>query len=145
MEFDEKLRSWAEGLHHLEAATELLIRAFSGRFASPANPWVVMEDGELWIDFPAIPDYIGGLSDAERRLLLLTASLGGGAPVDLSEVLPGMDRHNLELVLAAVSHAGGTHEHSTLEYNPDGTHSISRQTSLHPWPARREQVSHGRD
>lgn len=134
MEFDEKLRSWAKGSYTLEAGTELLIRAFGGRFANTGEPWIHVEDGQPWIDFEAIPENVGPLSGGERRMLLLIASIGGGTPVDLSEVLPGLDRANLSMVLAAVSHAGGSHEHSMIDLNRDGTHSISKQTSLYPWP-----------
>lgn len=135
MEFDEKLRSWAKGMYTLEAATELLIRAFGGKFASAGEPWIQVEDGQPWIDFAAILDHLEAFPGGERRMLLLIASLGGGTPVDLSDVLPGLDRHNLELVLAAVSHAGGSHEHSMIDMRTDRTHTISRQTSLYPWPA----------
>lgn len=134
MEFDEKLRSWAKGMYALEAATELLIRVFGGRFASTGYPWVLVEDGRPWIDFEAIADNIGALSGGEKSMLLLIASIGGGEPVDLSDTLPGLDRTNLQLFLAAVSHAGGSQEHSAIIENPDGSHSISRQEALYPWP-----------
>ena len=135
MLFDEKLRSWAKGMYPLEAGTELLIRAFGGRFASTGQPWIHVEDGRPWVDFEAIPEHLGGLSGGERSMLTIIASIGGGAPVDLSDTLPGLDRANRSLVLAAVSHAGGSHEHSSFTENPDGTHSISRQPSLYPWPS----------
>lgn len=135
MEFDEKLRSWAKGMYALEAGTELLIRAFGGRFAAAGEPWVHVEDGRPWIDFEAIPENLGGLSGGERSMLRIIASIGGGAPVDLSDELSGLDRVNLKLVLAAVSHAGGSHEHSEFIENPDGTHSFGRQKALYPWPA----------
>jgi hypothetical protein len=136
MEFDEKLRSWAKGSYTLEAGTELLIRAFGGRFANTGEPWIHVEDGQPWIEFGAIAGNVGALSGGERRMLLIVASIGGGGPVDLSEVLPPLDRANLNLVLAAVSHAGGSQEHSELVENQDGTHSIRRQAALYPWPKR---------
>lgn len=36
----EDLRRWAKGTYTTEAATELLLRAFNGRFAEPGNPWI---------------------------------------------------------------------------------------------------------
>jgi hypothetical protein len=117
----------------LEAATEMLIRAFGGRFAGPGQPWIRVEDGRPWIDFEAIPDLASRLSAEERRFLLLVASLRGGVQVCLSGVVSGLDRDNLELFLAAAAHAGGSHEHSGIEENPDGTHSIVRRCSLYPW------------
>lgn len=134
MEFDEKLRSWAKGMYALEAATELLIRAFGGRFASPGYAWVSVEDGRPWVDFEAIAENVGGLSGGERRMMLLIASLGGGEPVDLADVLPALDRINLELVLAAVSHAGGSHQQSDVGENADGTFTLRRRDALYPWP-----------
>ncbi|ALE04889.1 hypothetical protein AL755_04210 [Arthrobacter sp. ERGS1:01] len=134
---NDELRAWAKDAYTTEAATELLIRAFGGRFASLGKPWVKKEkDTEnAWINFEQIPDRLGGLSGGERRLLLLAASI---AEVDfdlvLGDVLPGLDRPVLDLVLAAVAHAGGSHEHSDLITNTDGTDSIRRLSSLYPWP-----------
>ena len=35
---DDQLRAWARGLYTTEAATELIIRAFNGRFATTGQP-----------------------------------------------------------------------------------------------------------
>lgn len=58
-------------------------------------------------------DAIGDLSGGERRLVRLVASLGGGRPVDLYENV-SVDRPTVALVLAAIAHAAGTHEHSDV-------------------------------
>jgi hypothetical protein len=137
MTHEEQLRAWAKGSHPLVAATELLLRAFGGRFARPGNPWVIRdaEYGNVWIDFEKIPENLGGLSGGERRLLMLAASLADvGVAVELGDVLPGLDREVFALVLAAVAHAGGSHEHSAIVENTDGTASFQHQTSLYPWP-----------
>ncbi|MGV0111748.1 hypothetical protein [Arthrobacter sp. CP30] len=69
-----------------------------------------------------IEDNLERLSGDERRFMLLVASLGdGGALVDLGDVIPGLDRDVLSLVLAAVAHAGGSHEQSRFESTEDGT------------------------
>jgi hypothetical protein len=136
---DEQLRDWARGSHPLVAATELLLRAFNGRFAA-GKPWVMKdaESGNVWIDFEQIPENLGGLSGGERRFLMLTASLAGvGVAVELGDLIPGLDRKVLNLVLAAVAHAGGSHEHSDIVEHADGTVTLgSRQylPSLYPWP-----------
>jgi hypothetical protein len=91
------------------------------------------DDGCRWIDFDAIDeDTVGALSSGERRLLLIAGSLGSAKnhTVNLSEVLPGLDRANLAFVVAAVAHAGGSHEHS--DFGPDGR--AVRFPSLAPWP-----------
>lgn len=59
----------------------------------------------------------------------------GGALVDLGDVIPGLDRGVLARVLAAVAHAGGSHEHSGFEFTEDGTPtSIVRLARLYDWP-----------
>lgn len=135
-EHHEGLRAWAKGVHTTEAATELLIRAFRGRFAQPGNRWIETDNSQPWVDFEAIEDNLGGLSGGERRFLLLAASLGdGGVDVQLGDVIPGLDRDVLALVLAAIAHAGGSHEHSGFEYNEDGTaRSIVRLARFYDWP-----------
>ncbi len=51
----EALRAWAKGMYTTEAAAELLIRGFGGRFAQTAYPWIHQgEGGGYWIDLAAI-------------------------------------------------------------------------------------------
>lgn len=38
MSHEEDLRDWAKNMYILEAATELLLRAFNGRYAAPGRP-----------------------------------------------------------------------------------------------------------
>ena len=114
-EVHEALRRWAKGLYPLEAGVELLIRAFDGRFANPVQPWVREGDdpGWWWIDVEQMnEDSFGALSGGETRLLRIAASLLDGPPVDLSRNLAGLDRDHFQLVLAAIAHASGSHEHS---------------------------------
>jgi hypothetical protein len=51
----------------------------------------------------------GGLpcSGGERRILLLSASLAGGIPVDLRDTITGLDDGNIARLLSAISHASG--------------------------------------
>lgn len=138
MTHEFELRRWAKGSYTYEAATELLLRGFGGRFARAGQPWVKKEEGSanVWIDFDSIPDLVEGLSGGERRFLLLAASLAESFPVVLGDVVPGLDRGNLALVLAAIAHAGGSHEHSDVRMNPDGSLSLGSGylESLYPWP-----------
>lgn len=139
----DDLRAWAKGSYATEAATELLLRAFGGRYAAPGNPWVhaktTTPEGYTegpWIDFESIPEEVGVLSGGERRFLLLAASLAENVPVVLGDVVPGLDRGNLDLVLAAIAHAGGSHQHSDISTNEDGSMTLNPGylASLHPWP-----------
>ncbi|MEJ1116832.1 ABC transporter ATP-binding protein [Paenarthrobacter sp. CCNWLY172] len=142
MAHTDDLRRWAKGMYGLEAATELLIRAFNGKFAAPGAPWVypsaTTPEGHAqvaYIDFESIPDQAEGLSGGERRFLLLAASLAGEVHVVLGDVVSGLDRQNLELVLAAIAHAGGSHEHSGMTLHEDGTpKAFTHLTTLYPWP-----------
>ncbi|PRZ39651.1 hypothetical protein CLV47_11815 [Antricoccus suffuscus] len=136
----DSLRAWARGNYALEAAAEMVIRAASGRYADPGQPWITAKHqsggGDRYmLDVDAITDQnIGALSGGEQRVLRIVASLAGGAPVRLDDVA-GLDRGTLDLALAAIAHAGGSHEHSDVAVDPDGgDFAVMRLGSLHPWP-----------
>lgn len=136
MTHEDRLRAWARFSYSTSAATELLIRAFHGKFAKPGNPWIRTDPDQTWVDFEILPDNIGVLSSGERRLLMLAASLADvGVEVNLGDMLPGLDREVLDLVLAASAHAAGSHEHSGILTNADGSQSFERLATLYPWPA----------
>jgi len=122
-------------MYTTEAATELLIRARNGTFAAIDRPWIKPADHAHWIDFPAITEHLDGQSGGEQRLLRIAASLGSdeATPVKLGDVLSGLDRPTLRLVLAAVAHAGGSHQHSSLVIDRNGRATIIRQPSLFMW------------
>src|SRR6476659_1592930 len=103
----DQLRQWACGMYTTEAATELLIRARNGAFASIDRPWIKSGDHGYWIDFPAITELLGGMSGGEQQLLRIAASIGSdeAPPVRLGDAVSGLDRPTLRLVLAAVAHA----------------------------------------
>ncbi|MDI2037161.1 hypothetical protein [Paenarthrobacter nitroguajacolicus] len=138
----EDLRRWAKGTYTTEAATELLLRAFNGRFAEPGNPWVrtpgaTDNEAAVWIDFDVLAEsaHNGAYSGGEARFLLLTASLAGNVHVVLADVLIGLDRHVIDLILAAVSHSTGSHDHPGISLGEDGTPTFSGlPTTLYPWP-----------
>jgi hypothetical protein len=130
---DEDLRSWAAGTHPTAAAVELILRAFNGRFSLPGNPWIRDEDGRYWLDVTAIEPNVGALSGGERRLLLIVADLVDG---QLGDLVSGLDREALSLVLAAIAHTGGSHEHGDLIIDQENsTYTTTRLGSLYPWPA----------
>jgi len=135
------LRLWAKGLYPLESAVELLVRAFDGRFARPGNPWIQPCDqpGWWWLDITQLTDdRVGHLSGGEQRLLRIVASLAGGAPVSLADNIPGLDRELTDLVLAAIAHANGSHEHANIHIDRDHDRGVAvldgRLPALHPWP-----------
>jgi hypothetical protein len=138
------LRAWARGIYPLEAAVELLARVYGGRLLS--GSWVEYgpDRDRCWFNVERVGEDAGCLSGGERRLLLVAASLADpdGAPVALGDALSGLDRDALSLVLAAVAHAGGSHEHSGIVVDPagafvgeDGVRLASRRLgSLYEWP-----------
>lgn len=129
------LRAWSNGGYYQEAGVELLIRAFDGRFAQHGCPWVKPCDrpGLLWLDVAVLVDHLGVLSRGEQRVLTVVAALvDGSRGVDLGDILVGLDRRNLRLVLAALSHAAGSHQHSTLVCEGDGLVLVALPP-LVPW------------
>jgi hypothetical protein len=129
-----QLRAWAKGIYGMEAATELLIRGFNGRFAGPGNPWVHPTTSGHWIDFDTIPGQIGALSGGEQRFLQITAALNDGdTTVNLGRALAGLDRQHVHLVLAAVAHTSGTHEQREIAFQPDGTVTFARPGAIYGW------------
>jgi hypothetical protein len=130
------LRIRAQGMYPAEAATELLIR--SG-FAQPHRPWITHDS---WVDPAALAAALedGTLSGGERRLLSIALALIGEHPIDLGWALSGLDRTNQTLCLAALSHAGGSHEHRRTRFehpqNGAGSFPVAAELlgPLVPWP-----------
>ena len=135
----EGLRAWAAGMYTLAAAAELLIH-----YGSPLlnGPWVEYDpDRErYWFNTVTVAEEAGYLSGGERRVLDIAASLASDErPIALGDAVSGLDRKPLELVLAAIAHAAGSHEHSAAvtKEGADGVPRmvrIDRLGSLYPWP-----------
>lgn len=144
------LRLWAKGLYPIEAAVELLVRTFDGRFARPGNPWIQPCDqpGWWWLDGTQLVEgQIGHLSGGEHRLLRMVASLTGGESVSLADSIPGLDRELTDLVLAAIAHVGDTHEHPDIRVDHQRGIAVQygRLPSLHPWPDAADRPSQTED
>lgn len=138
------VRAWAKGIYPTEAGVELLIRL--GRVYEQA-PWITEmeprrtevgsrgEDRAAGVDVDQLLDGSGVWSGGEQRMVRIAASLLGGPPVDLAEDVNGVDQENLALVLAAIAHANGSHEASSVEYNDEGKPvRFVQRGSLYPWP-----------
>ncbi len=138
----EGLRSWARGDYAEEAGVELLVRAFGGRFADPGWPWIQACDrpGWYWVDAECMPANWGVLSRGERRVLALVAGLIADVPVEqLGLSLSGLDRSNLRLILAAIAHASGSHQHSGLS-DDNGQLRLVQLPTLFGWPAEPSRI-----
>ncbi len=110
------LRACAAGLYPLEAGVALLISNgtflrrddFTGRFIDHGTSNGIPMAAIDW-DSAAIALTSGGLpcSGGERRLLMLSASLAGGIPVDLRDAVTGLDDDNIARLVTAILHAAG--------------------------------------
>ena len=87
-----------------------------------------------WTDLEAAlaDGRIEGSSD-QLRILRAAASIADGQPVDLGDIATGLDRRHLQLLLAALSHAGGSHEHGNIDAVG---HRGDSPPPLVRWPAR---------
>jgi hypothetical protein len=123
-------------MYETEAAVELLIRAFGGRFASTAYPWVGRSAaGSVWLDAEKVTGYSEYLSGGEQRVLAIVQALATAGPLwNLGGILAGVDRDHLALILAALAHAGGSHEHVKVQAT-DTRMSYVRLPALVSWPA----------
>jgi hypothetical protein len=129
------LRVWARGVYDQEAGVELLIRAVDGRFARQGCPWIRSWDGGLSVDVPELVSHLGPLSGGESRVLRIAAALlDGRQRVDhLGDLVAGLGRPSLHLVLAALAHAGGSHEQVDVVSAGDRL-QLMRLPTLLAWP-----------
>lgn len=133
-ELDDAVRRWAQGVYPVEAGAELLIR--QGKAIYEGAPWL-RESGAgrgqrmVSIDTDALKAETARWSGTERRVAGVALSLiGDRYAVNLYEAATGLDPEQLELVLAAVSHAAGSHE------TPSRIRGYSGPVDAHPWPER---------
>jgi hypothetical protein len=73
----------------------------------------------------------------ELAVLRVAASLADGRPVDLADVAIALDRRRLGLVLAALAHAAGSHDHRAPAPVGPGPDADERLGPLIAWPTRR--------
>jgi hypothetical protein len=131
----DELRAAARGSYPEEAATELLIRGFGGRFTGPGWSWTCLDDdGALWINFALIRGHVEFLTAREQCYLLVAASIASACAVVVGECMAELDRDEVDLVLAAVSHARGSHMPRAVMADSDEGAGLRQQESLHEWP-----------
>jgi ADP-ribose pyrophosphatase YjhB (NUDIX family) len=111
------LRAWSKGIYCDEAATELLIRHRTWlRRNDFTTQYIITHTGVSGNITAAISwkEAITALqagnlpcSRSEASILSLAASLASTSPVALRDVITGLDRANIQLVLNAIRHASG--------------------------------------
>lgn len=137
----DAIRAWAKGIYSMEAAAELLIRAG----LASRGPWLTEFGGPgprmiaINVDKLAAEAEAGWMSGSEAHVASIAASLLGGPAVDLSEALSGLDRPTAALVLAAMSHATGSHEHGGVTIINGHLHRGTPPGPLYPWPESQVQ------
>lgn len=141
----QDLREWAQGSYAAEAAVEMLARAFHGRFTDAGWPWIVapgeerrgdlLPDGH-WLDVDELinEDCTGPLSGGERVYLRFVAGLLAQTDLDLSD-MARLDRELQALVLAGLSHAGGSHQHPATATR-EHTDTLTGETFIATLPVR---------
>ena len=98
--------------------------------------------GQLWarIEWPELDAALadGRLPGSQEELVVLrvAVSLADGHPVDLADVALALDRRTLGLVLAALAHAAGSHDHRAPAPAGHGADADVRLGPLIAWPAR---------
>jgi len=105
------------------AAAHFIERSDEDEPEQPRYAWVDWRDAVAALDVGTLT----GGSGSDNRVLRIAASLSeDGVPVDLSDAVTGLDRRNLALVLAALSHANGSHEHKdyAAERPADGSPEV---------------------
>jgi len=114
------LRAWARGLYPLEAAVELLIAhdTWLRRSDFRRSALWISDDGPILIgvDWAAAGDLAerAPASRSEISMLTVATSLASHHPAPrLGDLLSGLDRANVALVLHAIAHTAGWHERGT--------------------------------
>jgi len=115
-ELTTALHACAAGLYSLEAGVALLAAEgtflrrddFTTRFIEHGTSSGTMMAAIDW-DSAITALHAGELpcSAGERRVLMLSASLAGGIPVDLRDAATGLDDRNIQRLVAAILHASG--------------------------------------
>lgn len=133
------MRDWARGVPTDEAGVEVLLRSGIAERHGLAAAWRE-EEG---LDVDALTRAAEGpMSGGERRIAAIALSLlsATSRPVELGEVLTGLDREATDLVLAACAHAAGSHRHRELLHDDAGQFTGLRPAPpLHPWPSADER------
>jgi hypothetical protein len=119
-------------LPRLQAAGLVMI-ALDGD-AVDGGPWAAVQWADL--DGALRSGTVTG-SGGQLRLLRAAASLADGQPIDLADLTGGLDRQELALLLAALSHAAGSHEHRAVVRDVEGVpHAGATLGPVVVWPTR---------
>lgn len=144
-----ELRAWAQGDYGIGAAVDLLIthqtwlrRADFRDACLVPTPAHLVDDFALprvWLDFDKVADIAAGgrfpASSSERQVLAIAAGLADHLTGwSLHDLVTGLDTANLALVLDAIAHTAGWHEHRATPDGPPGhTHTVTGHVGKPAW------------
>ncbi|WIE81095.1 hypothetical protein [Curtobacterium sp. MCSS17_016] len=129
------IRAWAKGIYPTEAAVELLIR--TGLATDDADFYGDTNSAFIEVRADKIIDRARSYSHSQEQILRLVASLLGEQNVNLKDAFRGLDRTNLQLALAAISHAAGAHEMTGWTVNDGDNGTVSNPDGpVVAWPER---------
>lgn len=157
-ELTDGLRAGAAGSYPAEAATELLIRHWTWltrpSFLRRSLRAVHQATDLLSVDWEAVHEYVvtAEATPADRAIALIAVGIGhlpSAEALDAPQPLPplgwllvSLERREVDLVLAAIAHAAGTHRQVEHVGEPDSTGKWRTTSSsprialdvLHNWP-----------
>jgi hypothetical protein len=109
----QALRACASGIYAAEAAVGMLIAhaAWLDRDDFRQLIHADSEAGMAAIDWPAVTDALTAgkmpSSNGEQKMLRMSASIAGHAPVILGDAITGLDDRNIQILVTAIIHASG--------------------------------------
>ena len=109
----QALRACASGIYTAEAATGMLIAHAAWLDRDDFRQFIHddQETGMAAIDWPAVTSALAGgqipSSNGERKMLRMSASIAGHAPVILGNTVTGLDNRNVQILVKAILHASG--------------------------------------
>ena len=109
----QALRTCTSGIYAAEAAVGMLIvhGAWLDRPDFRQFIHAEPEAGMAAIDWPAVTAALAEgrmpSSNGEQKMLRLSASIAGHAPVILGDTITGLDDRNIQILVAAILHASG--------------------------------------
>lgn len=137
-ELEDAVRRWAQGVYPVEAGAELLIR--QGKAIRESAPWlqeIGPEGGQrmVAIDTEILWDKSGAWSGGEQRVVNIALSLlDSEFTVKLHNAVSGLDADHVELVLAAMAHAAGSHEARRPIIEGSKLSGYTEPVNAYPWP-----------
>ena len=109
----QALRACASGIYAAEAAAGMLIAHATWLDRDDFRQFIHAdaEAGMAAIDWPAVTSALteGRIpsSNGEQKMLRMSASIAGHAPVILGDTITGLDDRNIQILVSAILHASG--------------------------------------